>query len=296
MDAARRRRSDIQRLGHHDVWGLWMSNGVRWTLFSGVLILALAVFISTRSVREDAGGSARQDARSQPEASTSTSPILETAPLPRQPVAQAPLEPQLPWSANELGRDGKDRFGRPTGVRPFLHHVLNDAEFGRASATAKTTDPKLLDWILRDLPTKEDRSRAQEIAKELYALIAEHDSSLRVILDEIERQNALALHQAVERGDYILVEHAPGDSDKIKMPRIQSAVGKLMEGRQPIDVSYTVASSRTRPGEDPNGSAIIYLTRETFPKLWEAKEENWRVRADAERLIRTRLGIPVRTQ
>lgn len=203
-------------------------------------------------------------------------------------------DPPLPWSVEALAAQPMNALGQATGVRPFLHQGLNTVTTAEQVRNGSFSWYKVdLDKIISDLPSEQVRADAQSRIKELRDLISEHIASSYALEIEYWRVQTLDLHHAVEKGEFVVVDHSPGDDDKIKAAHNRTAIERLLAGRhEGRDLIYRSMSSRPRDSAPHTADAFVYLRRELFPQSFTLLEELLRTRRSAANVVRRRLGVP----
>jgi hypothetical protein len=211
--------------------------------------------------------------------------------LARQPVLD-PVDPKLPWSKEAMALEPMDDSYRPVGVVPYLHHLLNSAEANNRSIKREYFHYGVdLDVIIDRLPSDQLRGEARQRAAEFRELIQEYVHAAKDFEVEHWRQRFFDLHSAVESGHYVIVEYEPGSDDTVKGKQNAAALESLRLGRMNYDFVYTTASSRQKNGGRGPASAIIYVTRATYPKSLELLDELRRLRTVARDVVWARLGV-----
>ena len=180
------------------------------------------------------------------------------------------------------------------GSRPFLHQMLNSVTTPEQVRQGTFSWYKVdLGRIVSDLPSEELRAEARLRIDELKESVAEHIASAYTLEVEYWRVQTIDLHRAVEKGEYIFAEHAPGDSDKVKAPRNKAAMERMLAGRlEGQNLIWRSMSGRPRDGAPINSDAFVYLRRELFPDSFTLLDELLSNRRIAANVIRRRLGVP----
>jgi hypothetical protein len=211
--------------------------------------------------------------------------------LARQPVLD-PVDSKLPWSKEAMDREPVDEHYWPLGVTAFLHRILNDGEASNSVIKREFFHYGVdLDDIIDRLPSDQLRGEARQRAAELRDLIQEYVHAAKDFEVEHWRQRFFDLHSAVESGHYVIVEYEPGSDDKVKAKQNAAVLESLRLGRMNYDFVYTTTSSRQKSGGRGPASAIIYVTRATYPKSFELLDELRRLRTVARDVVWARLGV-----
>jgi hypothetical protein len=218
------------------------------------------------------------------------------------PPSRAPIEPdrilvadafetEEPWSDAALAREPKDQFAMPLRHVPFLHACLNRSATTDIGVSGKHAFYGIdVGQIISTLPVAaRDAARGREA--ELGALVSEYKESARVVEMEQWRQRYQDYHLAVQAGRFTIVEHAADSSESERAQRNKATLDGLGLGQMNRDYVYIISTTRTQDDQKRPASAIIYLTRTAYPKTFEMLDELRRLREEAQRVLRARLGV-----
>jgi hypothetical protein len=247
--------------------------------------VAIALFAREDAPLGPAVGYGGEAAASQVAAKAEVGGVAEPDPASRE----APIETSTtsPWDPAALARLRRDAFGRPWEQKPFLHAMLNltDPNSPPEFSSMYTDPPEVVDGLPEPF-----RSAGKGRLKELADLTASHRSAAREMILEYHRMKCDALHHAVERDEFLFVDHTgkePPDIQKQNEATLAAANLGVMD-----DDFYVVVSSAKPPGGGESGpySALIYIRRRDYPRVFELIEEVYRLKHDGEQEILRQLG------
>jgi hypothetical protein len=183
----------------------------------------------------------------------------------------------------------KDFFGMPQPLHAFLHWNLNTMPESKLRQN-RFYQPRI-ETITKGL-RPEDRKRLAEREAEVAEILQPFINAARDLEGEHWVLRQEALHEAVERGDFVVVDM----TGKVSEAERRASVGAHLEGLQlgvmNRDFVYVVSSSRSRSGAGGSDVALIYVTRASSPRVFELLDELGRLSAEAERAVRDRLQVP----
>jgi hypothetical protein len=194
-----------------------------------------------------------------------------------------------PWEPQVLEALPKDLFGMPQSLQGFLHWNLNTTPESRLRQN-RFYQPRI-ETIAKGLRS-EDRKRLAEREAEVAEILQPFCNAARDLEGEHWVLRQEALHEAVERGDFVVVDMTGKVSDAERRASVGEHLDALQLGVMNRDFVYVASSSRLRTGDSGGHVAVIYVTRAKSPRVFELLDELGRLSTEAERAVRDLLQVP----
>jgi hypothetical protein len=255
------------------------------TLVTGGLI-AIAFLDARPAWRPESGETAASNLKP-------ASAVADSLMQRREVIATEPTTPQssnapaadLPWSKETLERLPKSRFGYPMTQRAFIHRVLNDSE----RTPIQAYQPKLDQILLMNIPESK-RKLSQQQQDRAYEILKPYCDAVIPIEQEHWRARNLAMHLALERGDYVIIDET-GIAEEDRHKVTARAKADLNLGENNVDSFYILTSAISDGNERGTYEALIFVRRSVFPEPFQTMDELRRINQAAIQSIRDFLGV-----
>ncbi len=266
-----------------------MSRAIAWTFILGLATGGLIAiwFLDARSASPPesgkAAGSDLKPADAVADSLMHRSEVIATEPTSNQ-VSSAPAK-DLPWSKEALERLPKNRFGYPMTQRAFIHRVLNDSE----RTPLQAYQPKLDEILVMNIPESK-RKLTQQQRDQAYDILKPYCDAVIPVEQEHWKARNLAMHQALERGDYVIID-LTGVAEEEGVKVAARAKADLNLGENNVDSFYIMASAISDSNQYGRHHALIYVRRSVFPEPFQTMDELRGINQAAIQAIRDFLGV-----